>query len=256
MGAGETLRAWLRPRMWGLHLVALVAATFCAVGGSWQLGVYDQRQEHERADRQEVPTVPIEEVWTTGEPFRDVMNHRPVTVTGEFGATDEQRWVSGRTQDGVDGYWLLTPLATAPDEAILVVRGFSTEAGDLPAPPPGEQTVRMVLEPGEPAAEVAPPADERVVPAVRVPALVNELPYALFPGYGISTTAEVASGLELAEVPEPDVSFMVGMRNLAYATQWWAFGLFALFMWWRWGRDMVADQRAAERLVPADSLTP
>ncbi|GAA1723392.1 hypothetical protein GCM10009710_00230 [Aeromicrobium alkaliterrae] len=265
--------------MWGLHALAVVAAIICFIGGSWQFGAYDQRQEHERADRQEVPTVPIAEAWQPGDPFLDTMNHRPVTVSGTFGADDEQHWVSGREQDGSTGYWLLAPFvldgtqdAEDPEgTAILVVRGFSTEAGPMPEVPSGEQTARVVLEPGEKAHpdDTAGGADADVISAVRVPALVNELPYALFPGFGITTSTEVAGGLELAVPPEPEVSWTVGMRNLAYSMQWWVFGLFALYMWWRMGRDLVANERArregdapplepasAERSVPVDSLTP
>lgn len=266
MGRDGTLRLWLRLPMWGLHALAAVAVTICFVGGAWQLGTYDQRQENERADRQEVPTVPIDEVWSPDQPFLDTMNHRPVTVTGTFGSAQEQHWVSGRTQGGDDGYWLLSPLELAddPGTAILVVRGFSPELGDLPPPPASEQTFRVVLEPGEPVdpADVSASAEAEVIASIRVPALVNELPYALFPGFGISTSTDVAGGLALAEVPEPEVSWTVGLRNLAYSLQWWVFGLFALFMWWRMGLELVASERARraapdpDRSERVDSLTP
>lgn len=266
MARDGTLRLWLRPPLWGLHALAVVAATICFIGGTWQLGTYDQRQENERADRQEVPTVPIAEVWSPDQPFLDTMNHRPVTVTGVFGPADEQHWVSGRTQGEVDGYWLLTPLELAadPGTAMLVVRGFSPDAGELPEPPAGQQTLRVVLEPGEAVdpVDASAGAESEVIASIRVPALVNELSYALFPGFGISTTADVAGGLELAEVPEPEVSWTVGMRNLAYSLQWWVFGVFALFMWWRMGLDLVASERARrqapdpDRSERVDSLTP
>ncbi|WP_229052725.1 SURF1 family protein [Aeromicrobium sp. Leaf350] len=262
MRRDSTFRLWVRPPMWGLHALAVVAAVICFVGGSWQFGAYDQRQENERADRQEVPTVPVAEVWTPGDPFLDTMNHRPVTVTGTFAPADEQHWVSGRVTDGTDGYWLLTPLLLdgADDTALLVVRGFSPEAGELPEPPTGEQSMRVVLEPGEPAdpGDTTSGADAVVIAAVRVPSLVNELPYALFPGFGISTSTEVAGGLALADVPQPEVSWTVGMRNLAYSMQWWVFGLFALFMWWRMGRDVVANERARRERgsAPADDAEP
>ncbi len=280
MGRDGTFRLWVRPSMWGLHVLALLAVVICFVGGSWQFGAYDQRQESERADRQEVPTVPLGEAWELGEPFLDTMNHRPVEVTGTFGPSEEQHWVSGRTQNGTDGFWLLTPLViagtTGPDgtgsdpdgTAILVVRGFSPQAGDLPAVPEGERTVRVVLEPGEPIdpRDAATTAAAEVIASIRVPALVNDVPFALFPGYGISTDTAVADGLALAEVPEPEVSWTVGMRNLAYSMQWWVFGLFALYMWNRMGADLVANERArrAAAATPAgpepvdrvDSLTP
>ena len=32
----------------------------------------------------------------------------------------------------------------------------------------------------------------------------------------------------------PGADASTGLRNLLYAFQWWVFGLFAIFMWWRW----------------------
>ena len=74
---------------------------------------------------------------------------------------------------------------------------------------------------------------------MRIPALSNELPYDLYSGYAIGTDQELAGGLALAVVPEADVSWTVGLRNLAYTLQWWVFGLFAAFMWWRMASDQV-----------------
>ena len=45
-------------------------------------------------------------------------------------------------------------------------------------------------------------------------------------------------------LPDPDVSWSVGLRNLAYAFQWWVFAAFALFMWWRMATENVAMRRA------------
>ena len=241
----STLRLWFRPALLGLHVLAVVALAACVAGGLWQLGAYDARQEHERADRQDVPTVPLDEVWSPGDPFDATLNHRPVTVAGTFGPAPEQVWVSGRSQDGQDGYWLLAPLELSGDDALLVVRGFSPETGAPPAVPDGEVELHVVLEPGEGSSGGV--GADRVIDTVRVPTLVNELPYQLFPGFGISTTPEVAAGLPRAVTPDPDVSWTVGLRNLAYSLQWWVFGAFAAFMWWRICREQVADMQARER---------
>ena len=241
----STLRLWFRPALLGLHVLAVVALVACVAGGLWQLGAYDARQEHERADRQDVPTVPLDEVWSPGDPFDATLNHRPVTVAGTFGPAPEQVWVSGRSQDGQDGYWLLAPLELSGDDALLVVRGFSPETGAPPAVPDGEVELHVVLEPGEGSSGGV--GADRVIDTVRVPTLVNELPYQLFPGFGISTTPEVAAGLPRAVTPDPDVSWTVGLRNLAYSLQWWVFGAFAAFMWWRICREQVADMQARER---------
>lgn len=237
--------------MIGLHVLGVAAVVFCVVMGLWQLGVYDDRQAHEQADRQEVPTVPIDTIWGEDEPLTATVNHRPVTVDGVFAPASDQMWVANKEQDGVEGYWLLSPLlVTGSDQALLVVRGWSPDAGTMPAVPTGVVSLRVVLEPGE--ASSAPLDDERVVGSIRIPALMNELPYDLWGGYGLSTTETAADGLALADPPVPGVSWTHGLRNLAYAVQWWAFGLFALFMWWRITTEQVQTAResaVAERQV-------
>jgi len=45
-------------------------------------------------------------------------------------------------------------------------------------------------------------------------------------------------------------------RNAAYALQWWVFGLFAAYMWWRMVRDdHRRDQAAALTKHPAGATT-
>ena len=44
-------------------------------------------------------------------------------------------------------------------------------------------------------------------------------------------------------MPPPDVDTPLNLRNAAYAVQWWVFGLFAIWMWWKMFR---AEQQADE----------
>ena len=50
----------------------------------------------------------------------------------------------------------------------------------------------------------------------------------------------------------PEASTFTAVRNLLYAVEWWVFGLFAAFLWWRW----TQDARAAERLPEAAEADP
>jgi surfeit locus 1 family protein len=241
---GTTARLWLRPGLLGLHAFAAVAVAFCIFMGLWQLGVYDSRQEHEQADKQVVPRVSLTSIWGADEPFTSKLNARPVSMKGTFAPAADQIWVTGKDQGGRTGAWLLAPFLVADDQALLVVRGWAPSVGDLPAVPAGTVELDGVLEPGE-AGGAAYDPDRREIGSVRIPALTNELPYDLYSGYAISTTKAAAGGLDLVPPPEPgDVSWTVGLRNLAYAFQWWIFGLFALFMWWRMSTESVAVARA------------
>lgn len=242
MSRVSTLRLWFRPSLVGLHLFAIAAIVFCVFMGLWQMGVYDSRQQHERADKQSVPVVPLRGLWGADEAFQSRLNHRPVTVSGSFAPSSDQIWVSGKVQDNQSGYWLVAPFVVdGGDQALLVVRGWSPTAGELPAIPSTVTDISAVLEPGEGSG--APLDNNRVIGSLRIPALINSLPYNLYSGFAVSTSPATAGGLALATPPLPDASWTSGLRNLMYAFQWWVFGLFALFMWWRMSTESVAVVR-------------
>ncbi|MCL8249895.1 SURF1 family protein [Aeromicrobium fastidiosum] len=241
------VKAWFTPGLMGLHVLGVVAVVFCVLMGLWQMGVYDSRQHDEQADKREVPRVALTDLWTPDTPFTRDLNHRPVTVEGSFAPADEQIWVTPKELDGRDGAWLLAPLQVAGGDTLLVVRGWSSETGAFPDVPAGRVVVEAVLEPGEPAEAGARSFDpgERTIGAVRIPSLINEVPYDLYSGFAISTDAATAGSLDLVPPPQPDdVSWTVGLKNLAYAMQWWVFGLFAAFMWWRMCTETIAARPA------------
>lgn len=239
-----SIRLWLRPGLLGLHLLAVVALVACILAGLWQLGVYDSRQEHERAESHAVARVPLAGLWTADQPFSGRLNQRPVTIEGRFAPAEEQVWVTGKRQDGRVGVWLLAPVFVGGGhDALLVVRGWAPSVTMLPAVPDGAVTINAVLEPGDVGGASFDPAT-RKIGSVRIPALTNELPYDLYSGYAVSSTTAVSAGLDLASPPPVGVSWTVGLRNLAYALQWWVFGAFTIFMWWRMVTESVAASRS------------
>lgn len=241
MSPTSTLRLWLRPALVGLHVFAIFAVVFCVFMGLWQMGVYDSRQQHERADKQNVPTVALDGLWGPDEAFTPKLNHRPVTMTGHFAPREDQVWVSGKTDRGKNGFWLAAPfILDGGNQALMVVRGWAPTFAELPSVP-DVTDLRAVLEPGEGTG--APLDGNRVIGSLRIPALINVLPYDLYSGFAISTSPQAAAGLRLATPPLPDTSWTNGMRNLMYALQWWVFGLFALIMWWRMSTESVEAAR-------------
>ncbi len=239
------MRHWLRPGLLGLHAFAIAAIAGCIVMGLWQLGAYDTRQEHERADQRTVPRVDLVGLWGADEPFEGRLDRRPVRVEGQFAPTDEQVWVTGRDVDGRRGAWLVAPVRVTGSEAsLLVVRGWAPKAGALPQVPESDLAFDAVLQPSEGSGE---PFDHRTrtIGTLSVPALTNVISGDLYSGYAIGTSSSVTRGLTPVQPPEPDVSWTTGLRNLAYALQWWVFAAFALFMWWRMATENVAMRRAA-----------
>lgn len=231
--------AWFAPRVLGLHVFAIAAIAFCLFMGSWQWGVYDQRQADQTTDQGGDATVPLLDVWAPGEVFTKDHDQQSVEVTGTFRPASEQLWVTGQTQGDDEGVWLVAPVTVA-DAELLVVRGWTPEqTATFPEVPAGEVTFDAVLQPGD-ASSTGWDPEARTIGAVRIPTLLNELGYGeLWSGYAVSTDGDVAGPLTLVEIDQSEVSWTQGGRNLGYGLQWWVFAAFTLFMWWRMAREIV-----------------
>ena len=99
----------LAPRYWGVHLLA-VALTAAAVGlGVWQYDAWQARRAAEAQDLTRVEPVDLRSVIGPDDPFPGNRIGQPVILDGTWvpGGTVS---VSGREQDGHEGYWVVTPL--------------------------------------------------------------------------------------------------------------------------------------------------
>ena len=94
------------------------------------------------------------------------------------------------------------------------------------------------LQYGEGSGQVDDNPDDDVLPELRIGSLVQRIDTDLYSGYVISR--QPGTGLATvspSDVPEP--SQFTALRNLLYAFEWWVFGGFAVYLWWRWCRDEV-----------------
>ena len=57
----------------------------------------------------------------------------------------------------------------------------------------------------------------------------------------------------MQRVPTPSGETGFKWRNAAYALQWWAFALFALYMWWRIVRDEGREDAAAQEAAAEEA---
>lgn len=240
-------RAALRPRMLGLLVLFLAAAAACARLGVWQLERAEVRgaAAAERAARQVITAdpEPLADLIAPGETFTGDLVARKAVVAGTFddGGTV---LVTGRSHDGrTDGYLVLTPLRVAGGTGVLpVVRGWSASPAVAPAPA-GDVEVVGWLQVTEEAG--APLADGRT-DAISAPQLLTTWGGPVYTGYLVVQSSApgdpaVADGLELLDPPTRAGSGL-NVQNLAYAAQWWIFGLFAVGLWWRLVRDEVAGR--------------
>ena len=224
----------LQPRHWGFHLLALglLAATIAL--GLWQYDAWSLRREAEARDLTQVPPIPLTEAMGPDDPFPGNRVGQPVTVSGTW-VPDGTIYISGRERDG---FWAVTPLSTADGSAIEVVRGWAPTRAAMPEPPTGTATVSGSLQPPEGSGAVDPDASDDVLPQLRIADAIQRVDQDLYGAYVVMTPP----GPDLAQADLaalPDASAFTALRNLLYAIEWWFFGGFVAFVWWRWLRDDV-----------------
>lgn len=224
----------LAPRYWAGHLLALALVGAATVLGYWQLEAWQERRTAEARDLSSATPRPLADVMGPDDPFPADAVGRPTELEGVWLPTGTV-FVSDREHAGADGYWMVTPLAigSADEPAMPVVLGWVASPGEAPSPPDGAAELVGVLQPSESRAEAdADPGDD-VLPRLRTADLVQHVDQDLYGAYAIARDGVV--GLPAADpqaLPEP--GRFTALRNLLYAIEWWFFGAFAAFIWWRW----------------------
>jgi surfeit locus 1 family protein len=246
-------RRALALRYWPGHLLLLAAVVVCVLLGRWQLGVWhDHRTDSSATVTREDP-IPLDDVLGRDAAFPASGVGRPVVVEGRW---DPQHtvYVADRPRDGRSGVWAVTPVVTATGSAIPVLRGWTTSPRDAPAAPTGPAALVGLLQPSEDSGATDSDTHDDVIPELSTTDLLPRAPYDLYGGYVVATDRDLPSGDEavtgmsgLAAVTPghlPGADASSGLRNLLYAFQWWVFGAFAVFMWWRWVQEEVLGRRS------------
>jgi surfeit locus 1 family protein len=216
--------------------------------GWWQLEAWQARRDAEARDLTALTRVALEDVMGPDDPFPGDQVGRPVEVTGEW-LPEGTFFVSDRAVGDEEGYWAVVPLAVggAGEPAIPVVVGWSTEPV-LPEPLTGEADVTGWLQPPEGTGAVDDDPDDDVVPQLRIADAVQRVDVDLYGAYVVAR--DPAPDLTAAGLDQlPEVGTFTALKNLLYAVEWWVFGAFAAFIWWRW----VRDQRAVDRVGDSPS---
>lgn len=236
----------LAPRLWWGHLLVLVAVVAATLLGFWQVEAWQAKRDDEARDLTQVEPVALSEVMGPDDPFPGDKVGQPVRVSGSWSGT--RVYVEGREHDGVKGYWRVDLLLLDDGAAIPVVRGWVEEPVRQMSYLPEVDPVDLVgwLQPPEGTGAMdADPTDD-VYPQLRVADLVQLVDADLYSGYVVAR--EGVDGLPPADLEAlPEASRFTAVRNLLYGIEWWVFGGFAVFLWWRWVRD--------ETVEPADTVT-
>ncbi|MGI9157314.1 MAG: SURF1 family protein [Marmoricola sp.] len=234
----------LAPRFWGGHLLMVLCVAIAVGLGLWQLHAWQDRREAATVDLTHATPVALGSLMGGDDPFPGKALGRPVAFSGHW-LTTGTVYISGRVRGGRDGYWAVSPLLVdGTSSAMAVVRGWS--AKPTAAPATGTAHVIGWLQAGEGQGLVDENPQDDVLPEMRIGSLVQHVDADLYSGYviGRSFTADSstsAAGLAtVTPAQAPTVSSTTALRNFLYAIEWWVFGVFALFIWFRWCRDSLA----------------
>jgi surfeit locus 1 family protein len=237
----------LRPRWILSHLLVATLVALMVSAGFWQLRRLDERRDHNAAVEAaaDLPSEPIGQLLPAGADATDDdvdgVVYRQTELDGRY-ALDEQVLVRNRSQDGVPGYWVITPLVLDDGEAVAVNRGwvpFNTTDPDGNwdefAPPSGPVSVTGLVREGQVRSSglIGGPTDAEqgrltTLSRVDLDRLQAQVAEQLFPVYVDLTSQAPPQGDLPVPVPEPELG---EGNHLSYAGQWFIFAALTLVVY-------------------------
>ena len=239
-------RTVLTPRWSGLLLLALAIAAVMSAMGVWQLDVYRSKTDAATAQRVAAAPVGLQFLFSIDEGLPAKAVGRRVTVDGTWGPAADQVFIADRMQDGRSGFWAVSPVMLSSSGAVMVVRGWVPSVSDPAAQAPtGPVRLSGVVVASEAEDSSDDAAKGRVLSSLRIPTIVHLVDYRLYDAFVIQASVDsgtVPSPAPAVVPPPPPPTDHAGLRNIAYAFQWWVFAAFTL---WMWGR-MVLDAHRSQ----------
>jgi cytochrome oxidase assembly protein ShyY1 len=251
-------RFLLTPRWLAFHLLVVFGIVVMINLGFWQLRRLDERQAFNAtvSSRIDLPPAPLDDVLTTGvDP--ETVEWRSVTAAGTY-LPDEQFVVVNRSQGGLAGEMVVTPMTLDDGHILLVQRGF-VPLGQSAAPAPdGQVEVVGRLRPSQTrqTGQLSDVATGDLTEAQRVDIerLAPQLPGEPVPVYIELTASDPAeAGPYPVPVTEPELS---EGPHLSYAVQWFIFAAAVAVGWVLAVRKSLTTRRRAAARGAADEGAP
>ncbi len=239
----ERFRFLASARWLGLTAAAVCAVVVCALLSQWQWGRAEQRAEANARIEAAGDPAPLDEVLAAGAGLDEDDRWTLVEVTGTYDTANEIV-LRARTNDGVNGFEIVSPLILDDGTALLVNRGFVGGSGSVPAypaAPEGEVTVVGRVYESEPSGGAVTTEDEYLLGRrLNLEQIGAHLDYELRGAW--IAELEPAEGFQPLQTP----SFRA-WQNYSYAVQW---ALFAVMMPVGWvvlvRRELREDAEADE----------
>jgi len=248
-------RFLLTPRWLAFHVLVVFGIVLMVNLGFWQLRRLDERQAFNAAveSRIDLPPAPLDEVLAPGvDP--DSVEWRSVTASGTY-LPAEQFVVVNRSQGGMAGEMVVTPLELADGRLLLVTRGFVPLGEEAAPAPTGTVDVTGRLRPSQQrqTGQLSDSSSGELTEAQRVdiPRLAPQLPGETVPMYVELTESQPAgTGGYPQPVTPPELA---DGPHLSYALQWFIFSAAVVVGWVLAVRKSVTSRRDAARRAAASA---
>lgn len=227
--SGAMLRILREPRWIALLIAVPVGVIVCLLLSDWQFNRWEGRKESNSTQERNLsqPTAPIQQVLGNASSVPDSARWRTVSATGEY-VPDGQVLVRRRPLNGVNGFWVITPLVTDTGNVLAVNRGWikaGEQATSTPVvpPPPSEQvsiTGRLQPDSGQPATPPDMPKGQAA--SVNAAELATAIGKPALPGYVDLVSSAPPQAAGLTPIPVPEIS---EGTHLSYSLQWIAFAI-------------------------------
>ncbi len=238
--------------IWLLFAVIVAIATYTFVSlGFWQLNRLEERRFDNLIAEQRAAQDPlaITSVLSIDDPIEiagEDHAFRTVTMTGHFDPTYEVL-ARSQTYDGTAGFHVITPFVDDDGNALLVNQGWIPLEDDTPpfTQSDGEtETITVTLQPSQPRRGYGPTEPDGVlkrIARIDIARLQEQIPYALYPVYGIAYGDPDPSRLPVS-IPFP--IFDEGSHK-SYAIQWFTFAAISVGGFWALARTTARKRRSA-----------
>lgn len=248
-------RFLLTPRWIAVHVVLLLAITFCVAAGWWQYGVFqDSKERHDDRDR---PPVPISELLQPAEDLGDAVD-RSAVARGSY-LTQHQQLVPGRIREGVLGWFVVAPLETRDGTIVPVVRGWVDDPAAADTPRATSMTVTGHLLPPEVPEHATVRSDQVLdddelayISPESIEAATGLSPSTSVHGY-LLATAEDPPANDAARVDVDEVAPIRNVnpwQNFSYWAQWWLFAAAGVAFWVSAVRAGIRSRRTDDDAGP------
>ncbi len=236
-------RFLLRPKWIAFHLLCLLGVVLMVNFSIWQFGRLSERREFNSEVRQRsaLETVNISEL--------DLSDPRALQwrTAGAIGTYDpsEQVLILNRSQNGVAGLNVVTPLILDDGRAILVNRGFIGLSATPPSAPSG--TVRVlgtvqISEQRTAGRATQASGEQSEFFRLDIALLEEQIDYELLPVALVAKASEPSEGPTIAPINPPELS---QGPHLSYAIQWLIFSAAVIVGWVLAIRKSLANRALA-----------